>query len=65
MASANEMIKQFVKTKSTLFYVETTSAMLNETVEPNPDLFLKDGLHMNEQGYQIWVKILLPFLLIN
>ncbi len=62
MASANEMIKQFVKNKSKLFYVETTSAMLNETLEPNPDLLIDDGLHLNERGYKIWSKILLPFI---
>ncbi len=62
MASANEMIKQFVKSKLNLFYVETTSAMLNETNEPNPDLLIDDGLHLNKKGYQIWTRILLPFI---
>lgn len=62
MASANEKIKQFIKNESNLFYIETTSAMLDETLEPNSDLLCKDGLHLNERGYQIWSKILLPFI---
>ncbi len=62
MSSANEMIKHFSKNKINLFYVETTSAMLDETLRPNPDLLIEDGLHMNDRGYQIWTKILLPLI---
>jgi lysophospholipase L1-like esterase len=39
--------------------------MLNENGEPNPDLFLDDGLHLNEQGYQLWDKVLAPFFETN
>lgn len=28
----------------------------------NPELFVEDGLHMNEKGYQIWKEVIDPFV---
>ena len=39
-------------------FINIQTAMLSPEGEPNPTLFLKDGLHMNAQGYQIWRKII-------
>ena len=62
MSAANAMIKEFIETKPNLFYVDTASTMLNQKLEPNPDLFIDDGLHLNDQGYQLWKKILSPYI---
>lgn len=62
MAAANEKIRQFTETRPNLFYVDTAMPMLNKNSEPNPDLFLDDGLHLNEKGYELWNEILRPFL---
>lgn len=62
MSAANAKIKEFVETKPNLFYVDTASAMLNKKLEPNPSLFIDDGLHMNDQGYQLWKYILSPYI---
>lgn len=35
-------------------YVDVRTPMLSPEGEPRPDLFLRDGLHMNENGYKIW-----------
>jgi lysophospholipase L1-like esterase len=37
--------------------------MLDANGKPRPDLFRKDGLHMNAQGYAIWVSIVKPVLM--
>lgn len=62
MSAANAKIKEFVETKPNLFYVDTASAMLNKKLEPNPSLFIDDGLHMNDKGYQLWKYILSSYI---
>lgn len=62
MSAANAKIKKFIETDTNLFYVDTASPMLNQKLEPNPDLFIGDGLHLNDQGYQLWKEILLPYI---
>jgi lysophospholipase L1-like esterase len=37
--------------------------MLTSRGVPRPDIFLKDNLHMNEKGYQLWQRIIQPYLL--
>jgi lysophospholipase L1-like esterase len=43
-------------------YVDVWQPMLNNKGEVKTKLFLEDGLHMNEKGYQIWKNALKPFL---
>jgi lysophospholipase L1-like esterase len=37
--------------------------MLDENGAPKADLFLKDKLHMNRSGYDLWKETLKPFLI--
>ena len=43
-------------------FADVWSAMLNEQGLVRDELFGKDGLHMNEQGYAIWKQVLEPYL---
>lgn len=43
------------------FFINVFDSMLSPVGEPRPDLFQEDGLHMNEQGYQLWTDLLQPF----
>ena len=36
--------------------------MLLDNGKADPALFVDDGLHMNEEGYKVWNKIIKPFL---
>jgi lysophospholipase L1-like esterase len=36
--------------------------MLGADGKPRPELFLQDGLHMNNEGYAVWTKLLQPHL---
>lgn len=62
MAEANAKIKAFIETRPNLFYVDTAWPMLDAKSQPKPDLFIEDGLHLNDQGYKLWNEILAPFL---
>ena len=61
--AANEAIKIFLKEKPATAFIDVYPAMLNEDGSPIAEIFIKDNLHMNAQGYQIWQKIIEPFLL--
>lgn len=43
-------------------YVDVWTPMLKRNGELKANLFIDDGLHINEKGYEIWKNALLPFL---
>jgi len=59
---ANSLIKSQCESDARLIFVDVATPMLGPDGKPNPDLFVKDGLHLNEQGYELWRKILQPHL---
>ncbi len=59
---ANSLIAQFAKSDKRLAYINVFDPMLGEDGLPRPNIFLKDRLHMNEQGYAIWKRVVAPFL---
>jgi lysophospholipase L1-like esterase len=36
--------------------------MLGANGEPKPELFVEDGLHMTDAGYDTWADVLKPLL---
>lgn len=60
--SANYMIKQFLKKRPRTAFADVYHAMLQKDGTVNQEIFLKDNLHMNSKGYQIWQQILRPYL---
>ncbi len=62
MNKANELVKKYCKQQPYLMYCDTATPMLNKKGKPKEDIFIEDGLHMNDQGYAIWNKTLLPLL---
>jgi lysophospholipase L1-like esterase len=60
----NRLIKKFLSKKGEAGkFVDVWTSMLNDDGLPKEDIFLGDKLHMNEKGYQLWKKILEPYLL--
>ncbi len=49
----NRKMNRFVKSDPTLFYVDVWKPMLNKR-KLKTDIFIEDGLHMNQKGYDIW-----------
>ena len=59
---ANVMIKEFLKKKKRTDFIDVYHAMLNSDGAPMADIFIEDKLHMNKKGYDIWQKIIAPYL---
>ena len=62
MKKANLAIEALSQKNDLLVYLDLATPMLRKGGKPIPDLFLKDGLHLNEKGYQIWNKIVKDWL---
>ena len=50
----NQMLKESCNQMHNTYFIETASAYLNEMGEPRKELFIKDMLHQNREGYIIW-----------
>lgn len=62
---ANELMKSYAQAHKQITYVDIWEAMLNKDGSPNKSLYLKDMLHMNRKGYDIWKQLLEPHLIID
>lgn len=45
-----------------LDFINVFPLMLGPDGHPKPDIYVADGLHMNEQGYVIWREAVAPYL---
>ena len=50
----NQILKQECSTSHNTYFIETATAYLDKEGEPRNDLFIKDMLHQNREGYVIW-----------
>ena len=55
----NRKLKEYCDTNPHVNYVHIWDAMLKQGAIDN-DIYLEDGLHLNEKGYAIWERILKP-----
>lgn len=60
--AANREIQSFAGSSKNVVFVDIDKPMLGENGEPNPELFLKDGLHMTPAGYKVWTALLMPHI---
>ncbi len=58
MASANRLIKDFCLSHRRCVFIDTATPLLNRQNTPAPHLFRDNGLHLNNDGYAIWEKLL-------
>jgi len=59
---ANDLILQYCRSTDFAQFLDIAPAMLGADGKPRPELFVPDGLHLNETGYQLWTKMLNPML---
>lgn len=59
----NAQIKAFLKKQKHTGFINVYDAMLDAAGHPREKLFLDDQLHMKPVGYQLWQKIIQPYLL--
>jgi lysophospholipase L1-like esterase len=62
MRDVNRQIREIAEKDELLEYVDIDTPMLGPDGRPRKGLFLTDGLHLNDEGYAIWVSVLLPHL---
>jgi len=62
MNEANMMIKDFSAKDDRLFYFDSATSLLDSGGKPNPAFFLKDQLHLNGKGYEVWTKTIRPII---
>jgi lysophospholipase L1-like esterase len=43
-------------------YIDIFTPMLDATGQPNETLFVEDRLHMNAAGYDIWQRVIAPYV---
>ena len=62
MREANALIQGFSEDDALLEYVDVDAPMIGEDGRPREGLFLKDGLHLNKEGYALWTSLVEPHL---
>lgn len=63
MRSANTQIAAWAEATSGVEYLDVAMPMLDESGEPRSELFIVDGLHLSEEGYDVWTNVIRPVLL--
>ncbi len=62
---ANRLIREEIAQGQSQVFVDVWTPMLGEDGMPRAELFLKDQLHMNDSGYEIWTKLVEPHLAVS
>lgn len=62
VAQANTAIAAWCANDPLLTYVDVATPMLTAEGHARPELFAKDQLHLNAEGYRLWAGILRPVL---
>ena len=53
----NESVRNLATKETNLVFIDVSSPMLSASDEPRPELYTEDLLHMNQEGYKIWTKL--------
>ena len=62
MQATNRMLEDYVASHRNVHFVDVGTDMLGSDGQPIPNLFVEDGLHMTQAGYDIWNRIVGPVL---
>ena len=54
MKKSNSLIKDYAKNNEKVFYIDTATPMIGKNGKQKSDLFVKDSLHLNSNGYDLW-----------
>ena len=56
-SKANTLVKELCSKDERLIYVDTVAVTLGTDGQPKPEFFVKDGLHLSEEGYRAWSAV--------
>lgn len=62
---ANQLVHESQQGKPGEFYVDVWTPALSAAGEPQPELFVKDQLHLSPAGYVIWNHAVRPHLVLR
>lgn len=54
----NQQLIEYSESKSNLHYVDITSPMMDENGKLKSEMFLEDGMHLNQHGYTFWDPVM-------
>ena len=54
----NESVRNLATKETNLVFVDVSPPMLSASDKPRPELYTEDLLHMNQEGYKIWTKLI-------
>jgi len=60
--AVNELIRDYVKGKPHLQYIDTYDMVLGADGQPRAELFVDDKLHFSEAGYKLLIERVRPYL---
>ena len=60
--AGNQLIRDYIRTDSTLSFIDVFTPMLGADGAPRPELFVADREHLNPAGYALWTSIVKPYL---
>ncbi len=52
------LLKEMAEKSNGVKFVDVSSPMFDEKGSLNQSIFVEDGIHMNDAGYKIWIRIL-------
>ncbi len=58
----NRRIKRLARCRESIAYADVWKAMMGDDGKVRNDIFLKDNLHMNKNGYNIWAEVMREFI---
>jgi lysophospholipase L1-like esterase len=58
MQRANLLIRELADADDKMDFVDMSPPLLGDNGQPRASLFVADGLHLNDEGYRAWTKIL-------
>jgi lysophospholipase L1-like esterase len=56
--TTNQLIREEMATRGQGYFIDVFDAMLGPDGKPQLKLFNEDGLHMSQEGYQLWTRLL-------
>ena len=62
MRQTNTLIRTRCAADRSCTYVDPWPSMIGKDGTPQPEFFVKDGLHMTPEGYKAWTAMLKPIL---
>jgi len=63
MKEVNEQVSTFLKKEKNGGFINVYPSLFDEKGNLREELFVEDKLHVNEKGYALWQKIILPHLI--